>query len=479
MDHKHLLYGGLYSTSFTIIDKARLNLTYIDTNIRYFVNLKELVFSMNHIEIVPKEIQYLIQLQKLNLSNNKIKEIPGEIQYLTELQELILSYNQLTEIPKEIQHLIQLQILSISTNSIKKIPQEICYLTQLQELKLSHNQIKEIPKEIQYLTQLQKLNLCNNKIRELPKEIGNLTQLNELILSHNQLREIPKEIGNLTQLRIVYLYINQLIEIPKEIRHLTELQVFDLSQNQLINIPNEIQYLTQLQILYLSVNKIKELPLEIINLRNLINFKYGLNPIENLLNPLINRFVQRIKNRGGNIHNLYTDTQNVHSSSIQQSIKDSIYNLMNEVKDDRKINYLDDSILSVQTKEALIEYSKDESIHSHLECTFEEVLQAVLLEINNLPNDLQIEVKNRLNEEMEDGLCKCFTGRISRLVNSLSGYSDKVSIKISSAEEIGNVISIMKNKYNEINEVKLNVEKELLERGYEKEVIDEWITYID
>jgi hypothetical protein len=214
-------------------------------------------------------------------------------------------------------------------------------------------------------------------------------------------------------------------------------------------------------------------------LRNLDTFTYQNNPIENLLNPIINRFVQRIKNRGGNIHNLYTDTQNVHSSSIQQSIKDSIYNLMKKVKNDNKINYLDDSILTVQTKEALIEYSKDETIHSQLECTFEEVLQAVLLEINNLSDELQIEVKNRLNEEMEDGLCKCFTGRLSRLVNSLSGYSDKVSIKISSAEEIGNIISIMKDKYgDDTDEVKINVEKELIQRGYEKEIIDEWINYI-
>ncbi len=128
--------------------------------------------------------------------------------------------------------------------------------------------------------------------------------------------------------------------------------------------------------------------------------------------------------------------------------------------------------MSIQTKESLVEYSKDKNIHTQLECTFEEVLQAVLLEINNLPNELQIEVKNRLNEEMEDGLCKCFTGRLSRLVNSLSGYSDKVSIKISSAEEIGNVISIIKDRYNNTEEVKINVEKELIQRGYEKEIID-------
>jgi hypothetical protein len=80
---------------------------------------------------------------------------------------------------------------------------------------------------------------------------------------------------------------------------------------------------------------------------------------------------------------------------------------------------------------------------------------------------------------MEDGLCKCFTGRLSRLVNSLSGYSDKVSINISSAEEIGNIISIMKDKYgDDTDKLRMNVEKELIQRGYEKEVIDEWISYI-
>ena len=452
---EYTLYGKLYSTDITELHLSLKDLTYIDPNIKYFINLQELYMLYNQIKEIPKEIQYFTKLNKLILSDNKIKEIPIEIQYL-----------------------IKLEILSLSNNQIKEIPKEIQYLTQLQELDLHNNKITELPKEIQYLTQLLVIKVSSNQIEEIPKEVEYLTKLQELYLYKNKIKEIPKEIQYLTQLQILDLYRNQIKEIPKEFRYLTQLEILSLSNNQIKEI-SYIIYLTQLQGLYLYYNQIKELPLEIINLRNITYFIYSNNPIENLLNPIINRFIQRIENRGGNIHNLYNDTQNVHSSSIQQSIKDSIYNLMKEVKDGNKINYLDDNILSIQTKEALIEYSKDNQIHSQLECTFEEVLQAVLLEINNLPNNLQTEVKNRLNEEMEDGLCKCFTGRLSRLVNSLSGYSDKVSIKISSTEEIGNVISIMKDKYNEINEVKMNVEKELLERGYEKEVIDEWITYID
>jgi hypothetical protein len=37
----------------------------------------------------------------------------------------------------------------------------------------------------------------------------------------------------------------------------------------------------------------------------------------------------------------------------------------------------------------------------------------------------------------------------------------------------------MKDKYgDDTDEVKINVEKELIQRGYEKEIIDEWINYI-
>ena len=428
---EYTLYGKLYSTDITELDLSYKNLSYIDSNIKYFINLRKLYLNNNNIKEISKKIQYLTKLNRLSFSNNKIEKIPKEIGNLIELQKLNLSFNKIGEIPKEIQYLTSLLEFNLSFNKIGKISKEIGYLTQLQKLDLSNNQIREIPKEIQYLTQLQILGLSDNKITEIPTEIQYLTKLKKLGFSGNNIKALPKE----------------------------------------------IQYLTQIEEFKVTYNEIKELPLEITNLRNLNKFIYYANPLENLLNPIINRFIQRIQNKG-DIHNLYTDNQNVHSSSIQQSIKDSIYNLIKEIKDDSKINYLDDSILSVQTKEALVDYSKDNQIHTQLDCTFEEVLQAVLLEINNLSDELQIEVKNRLNEEMEDGLCKCFTGRLSRLVNSLSGYSDKVSIKISSAEEIGNVISIMKDRYDDIEEVKMNVEKELLERGYEKEVIDEWLNYL-
>ena len=140
--------------------------------------------------------------------------------------------------------------------------------------------------------------------------------------------------------------------------------------------------------------------------------------------------------------------------------------------------YLDDSILTQQTKEQLIEYSECKDVHTQLNCTFEEILYAVFYEIQTFDTEKQVSAKQRLNEEMLDGLCMCFTGRISRLVNSLSGLSDKVLIKISDNEEISNIIILAKKKFITIDEIKEYVKKEMKERLYTDDLIDEWLSYI-
>jgi len=99
---------------------------------------------------------------------------------------------------------------------------------------------------------------------------------------------------------------------------------------------------------------------------------------------------------------------------------------------------------------------------------------------------------------MQESECKCFTGRISRLVNCLSGYSNKVVIlwcfaskilgraklsviQISESEEISNIISIVMDKrgMKESDELKAEVISALKERGYKDTKIEEWLEYIE
>jgi hypothetical protein len=98
-------------------------------------------------------------------------------------------------------------------------------------------------------------------------------------------------------------------------------------------------------------------------------------------------------------------------------------------------------------------------------------------------NKFKIEIYKILEQEMNDTICKCFTGRMSRLINCLNGFDDHIVIHISNNEQIGNIIILIKNKLLEENNYTIEkhkeiVMKELYDRGYDKNVIDEWLEYI-
>ena len=84
---------------------------------------------------------------------------------------------------------------------------------------------------------------------------------------------------------------------------------------------------------------------------------------------------------------------------------------------------------------------------------------------------------------MIDSHCKCFTGRISRLVNCLNGFTDLVKINISNNQQIGNIIIIIKEKLELENNYSVEkhkelVIKELIERDFNEIIIKEWIDFI-
>jgi hypothetical protein len=140
---------------------------------------------------------------------------------------------------------------------------------------------------------------------------------------------------------------------------------------------------------------------------------------------------------------------------------------------------VEDNVLTEETKKALIEYSRDETEHSTLCVTFKDLLIPVWYRI--VKHASANEIKKILNQEMNDALCMCFTGRLSRLISPLVGFYDDVNIKIGNNEQISNVVIQTKEKLGKdytIEKHKELAEAELKERGYEQSVIDEWLTFI-
>lgn len=231
------------------------------------------------------------------------------------------------------------------------------------------------------------------------------------------------------------------------------------------------------------------MPLYITNWTQLQTICTNNNPLE--LSPQLARFINRIGQNYIADINVYADAQNVHNSGIQQYVKDSIYRLTTQVGipkfniDILNTMILSDNILSENSKTQLIEYCSDDTVYSLLLLTFCEVLWYILHTINNNFNiSDQNEIKQILNQELIDSECKCFTGRINRIINCLNGFCPLVQINISNSEQIGNIIILERRKLESIGsysaeQLKLNVKHALLDRGYDTTIITQWLEYID
>jgi hypothetical protein len=357
-------------------------------------------------------------------------------------------------------------------------------------LDLSNSNISHLNKDIfNNLTQLQVLKIYNNKLTELDKDIfKNLSQLEELSISNNKVTELDKNIfKNLTNLKVLNLYYNKLTELNKDIfKNLTQLHYLDISNNKVTELDKDIfKNLSQLQILYLYNNNLSEIPSSITRCRNLIYISYGGNEIE-YFPPHVRRFLGNIKNHSNDIQ-VYNDGQNVHNHKIQECIQNSLNNILNIPKQIDKDILIHDIVAKSNLNETsiqlLLEYCADKTVHSVLSVTFEEALLHVLEFINMDKECLENkkEIYKILGQEIMDSECKCFTGRISRLVNCLNGYTSLVEIKIPETMEISNVIVMIKRSFSGETEEELKeiVRKELTERGYAEELVNEYVEYVE
>jgi Leucine-rich repeat (LRR) protein len=374
---------------------------------------------------------------------------------------------------------------TIIVSSFEEIKDNVVYVN------CRNNQLKSLPENIgSNWTNLTHFYCYNNLLTSLPENIGsNWTNLTYFYCGSNQLKLLPENIGsNWTNLTEFSCYDNKLNSLPENIgENWTNLTHFRCSVNHLISLPKNIgSNWANLTDFSCRNNHLKSLPLSLMNCRNLRWFHYSDNEIDNLPIQLM-RFINRIRQTRTNELNIYNDGQNVHNSNIQLSIKQSIENIttrkdLPEFDKDKLISIIvDDKVLNC--KEQLIEYINDDNIHSLLLLTFGEVLWYVLMTINkDFSVDEQSEIKYILNTDMSDALCKCFTGRISRVVNCLSGFSSLVNIQIKDESQIGNIIVIVKEQLGDSYTVEKHKElvyKELVERGFDIDTINEWLEHIE
>jgi Leucine-rich repeat (LRR) protein len=389
-----------------------------------------------------------------------------EIKNPENVRYLFLSYYKLTSLDSNIfKNLVNVQYLDLSCSKLTSLDSNIFKnLTQLTKLSLNNNNLTNLDDTIfKYNTHLEQLTLSQNNFKKLHKNIFKYnTQLHILGITNNKLTNLDKDIFKYnTQLEYLYLYNNKITTLDNDIfKYNTELKTLHLSDNNLITISSSIMLCRNLKNIYYDNNEIEYTP------------------------PHIQNFLNRIKQQSHKLQ-VYNDSQNVHNHQIQECIKTSLENILNIPKTINKEQLLDDIINNKYMNETsiqlLLEYCNDNSIHSILNINFEEALLHVLEYINLECTEHKIEIYKILADEIVESECKCFTGRISRLINCLNGFTPLVEVKIPENMELSNIIVMIKNNYNgdNVDELKEITRKELLERGYDNELITEYVEFVE
>ena len=404
----------------------------------------------------------------INCSSNNLTSLPSKLP--ESLQELYCPHNNLTELPSKLPE--SLQELYCPHNNLTELPSNIP--ESLQKLYCSYNNLTELPLKLP--ESLQELYCCHNKLTKLPLKLPELLQT--LWCSNNKLTSLPSNLPE--SLQNLYCSYNNLSFEELPLKFPESLQTLECYHNNLTELPSNLP--ESLRVLYCSNNKITSLPINLHELRNLIFIDYSDNEIE-YIPPQTTRFLNSLKNTGMTQPKLYNDRQNVHDHQIQESIRNSTNSVMADKPsitiEEMNEEIVSNAVLTEVTKRLLMEYCGDESIHGVMGITFKELLLAVWSIIRDHKDGN--EIIGIMNTEMTDSDCKCFTGKMSRLINCLNGYDDRVAITMAENDQIGNIIIIEKEKMGEydVEKHKSNVKIAMEERGYGKETIEEWIGYIE
>ena len=429
--------------------------------------------NLKNIQIKDINSAFEISLDKINPSNNmNILSISGDvnlinhsrIKYFSNLYELKINNYAFTFDPNFLQDFTSLVYLDLSGTRISEI--KSLNAPNLKTLIIDYSFIKKIPFE-----NIPKLDYFSCTSCEI--DFQDLRKCNELEYFYAP---------NTVIKNIEYIQIKSLIEINLlgcnlynfPFDKFPNVRILNLSFNSLSNIDG-IEHCTKLQKLCIDNNMIRNFD-PICNL-NLDMLSYYNNPIENP-NPMTARILGMFNNNV-EISSVYHNSQNVHNSTIENHVKQSIINLFKDppaIYDEQSVI---DSNLPAETKQAIIEYCNDDYIHSFHNIKYSELFAYVWARIQS--SNHSEELLKILSEQINDSHCKCFTGRITRTLSVLSVFYPDINIMISDNDRISSIIiELMKKHHNETLDNKKHIIKQaLLDSGYQEHEIIHWVNAID
>ena len=363
-------------------------------------------------------------------------------------------------------HLEQLYVSHCSHCNFKKLPVRI-FTVDITESKLE-NAESFLDKD---LLQLETLNLSCNRIKTIPTNIPpNLVTLN---LNTNEIKHFPETniFLEASKLEFLDLGYNQMDDLPQWLSYIDNKILITVMPNKFwfnhhcnisLNRKVELWHIKNANIFFNGY-----LGLKLVNIYNhqnqiITDITDNPRPIRRLHNHndgMEGPAIEYIRPQNGNVnpirinHTIGIQTtaeqgQNVHNSSIQQSFRDAVKVIMDHSAPidelfivDMVGYYIFDgfNICSNFFILSCIHFDcKLQSVVSANGVTYKELLQKIWA--ISTTHEHKHEIRGRLREEIQDGAFVCFTGKITRLVNVLTGFIDNVQIGYSENEQINNAV---------------------------------------
>lgn len=290
---------------------------------------------------------------------------------------------------------------------------------------------------------------------EVFPDISKCIRLTELTINHSNLQSVMLTYNLPPNLKVLNVRYNNIHEIDFSIFKTHQNLKINLSYNKLNNsIIDDI----------LMINRKTEIKMQNNYLFRRINANnYNVFEIRNLMINIENNRYAAIRNQTNSNNDMLVvrnilegNSQTVHLSSINNTVKSSYKNMQEYVKNNRlrikPSNIMTiDEICNVFLENNLYDVSSfltqklDMSdSHSILKIKYIELLAIVWTIIDNHPQ--RVYLIERLHSEIMDSIGKCFTGCINRLINVLVGYLEGVVISISLKEEIQMSIQLLMSK---------------------------------
>lgn len=458
--------------------------------------------SRNLLVKLPREL-HMPYVSKFLILNNLISTLPKDMTFEC-CTEFNISFNKISRLSCNIL-LDKCRVFNINQNLITEIPPHVC-LPNCTSFRIGNNPIKSLNSNIK-LKNCVEFVLYNSDITRLPEDLS-LPNCTQFEVYDSSLRCLPNNLnlkkckmfncaqnrhlislGNsldLPNCEIFYADENNLKNLPPDL-NLPVCILFNVKKNKLETLPNNMN-LDACQIMHLEKNRLKSLPNSILNCHSLKDLHLESN--EHLHLPLqFLHFIRRVELKKNKVIWIPDDPQNVHNSSIQKSFTESIKNITSRKDvpnfEKRLLSQMlvENKYLTFETKQKILEYMIDQTQHSILLLKYDEILWAVLHTIDtDFDIQTQQQIYNCLDVEIKDSENMCFTGRINRLINCLNGFSSLVKISVPDADFIPYIIKKVETELGQnysFKEHKKIVEKELLERGYEKHIISIWVDAIE